>query len=148
MSCHALLQGIFPTQALNPHLLHWQVDSLPLSYQGSPSEFLKNMEKCVSSNLGSFQPLFVEILVFLFSPFDSPDIYVLLHLMETQKCLRFYSFLVIIFKFCLSDWIISTNLPFEFAYLYFILLKKIVVFLTVLVLHCCMGFSLVAASGS
>ena len=31
------LQGIFPTQGLNPgllYLLHWQVDSLPLSYQG------------------------------------------------------------------------------------------------------------------
>ena len=78
------------------------------------------MEKCVSSNLGSCQPLFVEILVFLFSPFDSPDIYVLLHLMVTQKCLRFCSFLFIIFKSYLSDWIISTNLPFEFAYLYFI----------------------------
>ena len=26
--CHFLLQGIFPTQGLNPHLLHWQVDSL------------------------------------------------------------------------------------------------------------------------
>ena len=34
----ALLQGIFPTQGLNPHLLHllhWQVDSLPLHHQGS-----------------------------------------------------------------------------------------------------------------
>ena len=29
--------GIFPTQGLNPHLLHWQVDSLPLSQRGSPS---------------------------------------------------------------------------------------------------------------
>ena len=31
--CHALLQGIFPTQRLNPHLshlLHWQAASLPL----------------------------------------------------------------------------------------------------------------------
>ena len=28
---HFLLQGIFPTQGLNLHLLHWQVDSLPLS---------------------------------------------------------------------------------------------------------------------
>ena len=31
--CHFLLQGIFPTQGLNPHLLcllHWQVDSLPM----------------------------------------------------------------------------------------------------------------------
>ena len=34
--CHFLLQGIFPMQGWNPHLLHWQVDSLPLSHQGSP----------------------------------------------------------------------------------------------------------------
>ena len=34
VSCHFHLQGIFPTQGSNPHLLHWQADSLPLSYQG------------------------------------------------------------------------------------------------------------------
>ena len=28
--------GIFPTHELSPRLLHWQVDSLPLSYLGSP----------------------------------------------------------------------------------------------------------------
>ena len=28
--------GIFPTQGLNPGLLHWHVSSLPLSHQGSP----------------------------------------------------------------------------------------------------------------
>ena len=33
---HALLQGIFLTQGLTLHLLHWQEDSLPLSLQGSP----------------------------------------------------------------------------------------------------------------
>ena len=33
---HFLLQGIFLTQRLNPSLLHWQEDSLPLSHQGSP----------------------------------------------------------------------------------------------------------------
>ena len=33
---HFLLQGIFLTQGLNLCLLHWQVDSLPLSHQGSP----------------------------------------------------------------------------------------------------------------
>ena len=36
---HFLLQGIFLTQGLNLHLLcilHWQADSLPLSYLGSP----------------------------------------------------------------------------------------------------------------
>ena len=33
VGCHFLLQGIFPTQGLNPcllYLLHWQEDSLPL----------------------------------------------------------------------------------------------------------------------
>ena len=29
-------RGIFPTQGSNPHLLHWQVDSLPLCHLGSP----------------------------------------------------------------------------------------------------------------
>ena len=27
--CHFLLEGTFPTQRLNPHLLHWQAGSLP-----------------------------------------------------------------------------------------------------------------------
>ena len=37
--CHALLQGIFPTQESNPHhlcLLHWQVCSLPPAPPGKP----------------------------------------------------------------------------------------------------------------
>ena len=35
VGCHFLLQGIFPTQGSNPHLLrllNWQADSLPLSH--------------------------------------------------------------------------------------------------------------------
>ena len=36
VGCHFLLQGIFPTQGSNPHLLYWQADSLPLSHLGSP----------------------------------------------------------------------------------------------------------------
>ena len=39
VGCHFLLQGIFPTQGLNPslvHHLHWQVDSSPLCQLGSP----------------------------------------------------------------------------------------------------------------
>ena len=40
VGCHALLQGIFPTQGLNPRLLRLpsalQVNSLPLSHQRSP----------------------------------------------------------------------------------------------------------------
>ena len=38
VGCHFLLQGIFPTQGLNPHLLHWQVDSLPLRHLRSQSK--------------------------------------------------------------------------------------------------------------
>ena len=37
VGCHALLQGIFPTQGLNPGLRHWQVGSLPLAPPGKPS---------------------------------------------------------------------------------------------------------------
>ena len=37
VGCHFLLGGAFPAQGLNPHLLHWQVDSSPLSHQGSPA---------------------------------------------------------------------------------------------------------------
>ena len=36
VGCHILLQGFFPTQGSNPHLLHWQVGSLPLSHLESP----------------------------------------------------------------------------------------------------------------
>ena len=32
VGCHFLLQGIFPTQGSNPHLLHDQADSLLLSH--------------------------------------------------------------------------------------------------------------------
>ena len=35
LSC-SMACGIFPDQGLNPCLLHWQADSLPLGHQGSP----------------------------------------------------------------------------------------------------------------
>ena len=40
VDCHAFLQGIFPTQRLNPcllHLLHGKMSSVLLSYQGNPT---------------------------------------------------------------------------------------------------------------
>ena len=36
VGCHALLQGIFPTQGLNPGLLHCRQILYTLSHQGSP----------------------------------------------------------------------------------------------------------------
>ena len=40
LSC-SMACGIFLDQGLNPCLLHWQVDSLPLGHQGSPKKFFK-----------------------------------------------------------------------------------------------------------
>ena len=40
VSCHFLLQGIFPPQGLNSHLLCWQVDSLSLSQQRNPESLV------------------------------------------------------------------------------------------------------------
>ena len=37
VGCHFLHEGIYLTQGSNMHLLHWQVDSLPLSHLGSPT---------------------------------------------------------------------------------------------------------------
>ena len=71
MGCHALFQGIFPTQVLNPRLLcllHWQASSLPLVPPEKPvscrepckrkpsllsSRVKKNMYSVACSMLGS-----------------------------------------------------------------------------------------------
>ena len=66
VGCHALLQGIFPTQGSNQHLLcilHWQADYLPLSllqnflkcpsYQKSPNPKVQSLSD------GSFKKLLV-----------------------------------------------------------------------------------------
>ena len=39
--------GIFLDQGLNPCLLHWQVDSLPLSHQGSPLSLFSHCFQCI-----------------------------------------------------------------------------------------------------
>ena len=45
VGCHVLLQGIFPSQGSNLHLLHWQAYSLPPRHLGSPSGILFNCKK-------------------------------------------------------------------------------------------------------
>ena len=44
--CHALLQGIFPTQGSNPQLLPWQAGSFPLTLPGKPSRGIRRI-KCI-----------------------------------------------------------------------------------------------------
>ena len=41
VDCHALLQGIFPTQGLNPGLSHCRWILYHLSHQGSPDKHLR-----------------------------------------------------------------------------------------------------------
>ena len=60
MHCYFLLQGIFPTQGSNLRLLHWQVDSVPLSHQGSPiylhlKLYCKNCVSCTNINNNMLQ---------------------------------------------------------------------------------------------
>ena len=53
VGCHTFLQGIFPTQESNPHLLsllHWQAGSLPLHYLGSHA-LIKEIPQLPSSYL-------------------------------------------------------------------------------------------------
>ena len=48
VGCYTLLQGIFPTLGLNPHLLcvlHWQVGALPLVLPGKPQLINTSIKK-------------------------------------------------------------------------------------------------------
>ena len=49
---HFVLQGIFPTQGSNPHLLYWHADSLPLSHLGSPFGLFIIDKKNLPANRG------------------------------------------------------------------------------------------------
>ena len=54
LGCHFLLQGIFPTQRLNPHLMHWQLDFFfyhCAAWEASPAE--QSLPK-----VGQFEDLF------------------------------------------------------------------------------------------
>ena len=60
MRCHSLLQG---TPGLNPRLLHWQVDSLLLSHQGSPLLLYPRteiMSVSYAKHMGTGWPLVVQ----------------------------------------------------------------------------------------
>ena len=56
VGCHFPLQAIFLTQGLNPQLLHWQVDSLPLSHLESLSVYLKSESESHSVLSNSLRP--------------------------------------------------------------------------------------------
>ena len=51
VGCHFLFWGIFPTLGQNLHLRHWPVDSLPLSYLGSPQATISQVRGSLSNDL-------------------------------------------------------------------------------------------------
>ena len=51
MGYNFLLQGIFLTQGLNPHLLHWQEGPLPLAPPGKPINSLQFSHSVMSDSL-------------------------------------------------------------------------------------------------
>ena len=48
--CHALFQGILPTQGLNPGLSHYRQTLYHLSYPGSPTQLLVTTEMQIISS--------------------------------------------------------------------------------------------------
>ena len=63
--CRFLLQGIFPSQGSNPHLRHWQVNSLPLSHQGSCFSY------CIFANI-AYTSINCVLLMFSYSTLCLP----------------------------------------------------------------------------
>ena len=59
-------RGIFPTQGGNLHLLHWQVDTLPLSHQGSPTSTSLGL---VYFHLPLLQLLFIFVITHSYSTY-------------------------------------------------------------------------------
>ena len=74
---HFLLQGIFLIQGSNPHLLHWQMDSLPLHHLGSPS-FLYKLFKFLIISLGKIYNVLNNVLNYLNKGFEMSKILYLL----------------------------------------------------------------------
>ena len=85
--CHFLLQGIFPTQGSNPHLLcllYWQVNSLPPGHLGWLLTVSKNRSKAFISyqpyRWGSF---------FLFGHFHQPPYFRFLNPHPPGTCFKY-----------------------------------------------------------
>ena len=69
VSCHALLQGIFPIQGSNLHLLsllHWQLGSLPLVPPGGPCAHLGTLNTTTCSECFMFCYFWMARLIIFF----------------------------------------------------------------------------------
>ena len=48
VGCHFVLQGIFPAQGLNPHLLHWEADSFTTEPPGKENNLGRFLYNCLN----------------------------------------------------------------------------------------------------
>ena len=81
VGCHALLQGIFPTQGIEPMPPVWQAGSLQLSHQGHP----KLKVPALKTALWVIRPEETELKKCLASLLPSPDTHYLLSSGITQQ---------------------------------------------------------------
>ena len=67
--CCSLASGIFTDHGSNLRLLHWQADSLPLSYQGSPNliDFQKFYALHVEDVLAFLYIADIDLLIFWYT---------------------------------------------------------------------------------
>ena len=66
VDCHALLQGVFPSQGSNPHLLcllHWQAGSSPLAPPGKPQVQWRRVLSASSKPQRSFHCTILALIV-------------------------------------------------------------------------------------
>ena len=102
VGCHALLQGIFLTQGLNPHvlcLLHWQAGSLPLAPPKKPIYILLYI-------------IIIYIYIFIFRFFSVIDCYKILNIVP---CAKQYDLGVFFFSFIFIWRIIILHVAFVSA---------------------------------
>ena len=81
VGCHFLLQELFPIQGSNPHLLHWQADSLPLSSREAPitecysaikriTDVCNKLQGSSTKRMNNPQSLYYCILLFIHHSWD------------------------------------------------------------------------------
>ena len=71
VDCHALLQGVFPSQGSNPHLLcllHWQACSSPLAPPGKPQVQWRRVLSASSKPQRSFHCTILALIVWPVHP--------------------------------------------------------------------------------
>ena len=109
VSCCSSLQGIFPTQGLNPGLLHFRQNLYHLSHQENPS-----LAKGLSVLLIFSKNHLLVLLIFAISPsfisLISVLIFIISFLLLTLNFCRFFFFQLLQVQCCVSHSIVSNSL--------------------------------------